>query len=92
MAPKRKASGGKGDTRTHSPRPKRAKSNPETDLQLPYDATWGGVGEQTSKGLYPLMVLTGVGIRGCQKIAGFDIDSTLIVPKSGKKFATGRPI
>ncbi|XP_072032231.1 bifunctional polynucleotide phosphatase/kinase-like isoform X2 [Amphiura filiformis] len=56
---------------------------------LPFDAEWGGVGEITSKELYPLMVLSGPGIKGSTKLAGFDIDTTLIVPKSGRKFGTG---
>nr|XP_054763996.1 bifunctional polynucleotide phosphatase/kinase-like [Lytechinus pictus] len=54
-----------------------------------YDADWSGVGEESSKGFPPVIQLTGPGIKGSSKVAGFDLDYTLIKPKSGKKWPTG---
>ncbi|XP_791366.2 bifunctional polynucleotide phosphatase/kinase [Strongylocentrotus purpuratus] len=54
-----------------------------------YDADWSSVGEESSKGFPPVIQLTGPGIKGSSKVAGFDLDYTLIKPKSGRKWPTG---
>lgn len=57
-----------------------------------YDADWSSVGEESSKGFPPVIQLTGPGIKGSSKVAGFDLDYTLIKPKSGRKWPTGKCI
>ncbi|XP_022101659.1 bifunctional polynucleotide phosphatase/kinase-like [Acanthaster planci] len=62
----------------------------EADPDLEFDAEWSDYGPRAgSKNLPPVFVLTGPGIKGSEKIAGFDIDMTLIVPASGRTFPTG---
>ena len=57
--------------------------HPETKKITPVFAD-GGEGD-----FGPLIKVDGPGIPGSEKIAGFDIDSTLITTKSGRTFATG---
>ncbi|XP_071505647.1 uncharacterized protein F21D5.5-like [Diadema antillarum] len=60
-----------------------------SDMEVWYDADWSAVGETGSKGLPPMFKLSGPGVKGSSKVAGFDLDYTLIKPKSGKKWPTG---
>jgi bifunctional polynucleotide phosphatase/kinase len=56
-----------------------------------FGLTWGTGGEPLAGGggHYPLLILSSDDEAGRNKLAGFDIDSTLITTKSGRKFATG---
>ena len=98
MPPKRKSKGGNASVTS-----KRAKTGTKRsegkDMATAMgaknddlDAEWSFAGDVTTKGLHQLMLFTGKGIKGSSKIAGFDLDSTLIVPKSGRKFGTGKKI
>ncbi|CAG5121090.1 unnamed protein product [Candidula unifasciata] len=49
---------------------------------------WINVGDAHG-GLYPLIAYTSDTLEGVEKVAGFDIDFTIIKTASGKKFATG---
>ena len=55
---------------------------------LPHDLQWGNHGDE-AKGVCPLITLTSSTTPGRTKVAGFDIDWTLIQTKSGKTFPTG---
>lgn len=63
---------------------KRAKG--ETDLEG--DLKWHQYGD-VMKGVCPLLKLTSDTLPGCDKVAGFDIDFTVIRTASGRRFATG---
>jgi bifunctional polynucleotide phosphatase/kinase len=63
---------------------KRAKG--ETDLVG--DLKWAQFGD-VIKGFCPLLKLTSETLSGSDKIAGFDIDFTVIKTASGRRFATG---
>ncbi|XP_052070395.1 bifunctional polynucleotide phosphatase/kinase-like [Mytilus californianus] len=63
---------------------KRAKG--ETDLEG--DLKWHQYGD-VIKGVCPLLKLTSDILPGCDKVAGFDIDFTVIRTASGRRFATG---
>ena len=63
---------------------KRAKG--ETDLGD--NLKWEHVGEIV-KSVCPLIVLSSSSLAGRQKVAGFDIDFTVIKTASGRRFATG---
>ena len=52
------------------------------------DMTWGQVG-QLIKGIPPLLTFSSTTLPGQQKVAGFDIDFTVVKTKTGKKFAAG---
>ena len=56
--------------------------------KIRFDLEWSEHGEVTSKMLRPLIYLHSETVEGRAKIAAFDIDNTVIVTKSGKKFAT----
>lgn len=49
---------------------------------------WSNVGD-VKGGLCPLIAYTSDTLAGVKKVAGFDIDFTIIKTASGKKFATG---
>lgn len=70
---------------TKLPFGKRANTN---DKKLKYDLEWSEHGDPTSKNVRPLIYLSSKTLPGKSKIAAFDIDNTIIVTKSGKKFAT----
>lgn len=55
---------------------------------LKFDLQWSGEGED-AKGIPQLVVLDGPGAPHSDKVAGFDIDWTVIKTKSGRKFPTG---
>lgn len=61
---------------------KRSKS----DSGLKFGLEWREHGEKGAKNLKPLIYLS-ADLPGCNKIASFDIDGTIIVTKSGKTFA-----
>ena len=65
---------------------KRAKG--ETDLGD--NLKWEHVGEIV-KSVCPLILLSSSTLAGRQKVAGFDIDFTVIKTASGRRFATGIP-
>ena len=60
------------------------RSKGETNL---FGLQWYEHGEPLSKGVIPLVYLSGDKLPGCSKMAAFDMDSTLINVKSGAKFA-----
>lgn len=64
---------------------KRAKG--ETDLEG--DLKWHQFGD-VIKGMCPLLKLTSDSLPGRDKVAGFDIDFTVIKTASGRRFATGK--
>ena len=66
-------------------RAKRARG--ETDLQ--WGLRWREGGRPSASGLAPVLVLDSPTLPGRDKIAGFDIDWTVIATYSGRKFATG---
>lgn len=80
------------------PRPKRKavddtmqaakRARGETDLK--WDLKWSEAGPNLSNGPRPLLVLDSDTLPGVSKVAGFDIDWTVIRTASGRKFATGR--
>lgn len=53
-----------------------------------FNVSWKFHGDP-EKGIKPLMYLTGPDFPDTDKIAAFDMDGCLIVPKSGKRFPTG---
>lgn len=61
----------------------------ETDLSD--GLRWSHHGEVV-KGVCPLMALTSPTLAGTDKVAGFDIDFTVIRTASGKKFAQGMKV
>lgn len=56
--------------------------------KLKFDLEWSEHGDPTGKNVRPLIYLCSKTLPGKTKIAAFDIDNTIIVTKSGKKFAT----
>jgi bifunctional polynucleotide phosphatase/kinase len=56
---------------------------------FPFNLEWKNEGE-LKPGIPELLYFDGPDARHAHKMAGFDIDSTIIKTKSGKKFATGR--
>ena len=60
-----------------------AKSEPK----LKFDLQWKDFGEDNGKNVKPLYYLDSETLPGTGKVAAFDIDSTIIVTKSGKTFA-----
>lgn len=81
----------KSEGNSASKRPNRASASKAANpnQHVFYDADWSGVGEVSSKGFPPMIQLIGPGIKGSSKVAGFDLDYTLIRTKSGKKWPTG---
>ena len=55
---------------------------------LKFDLEWKEHGELTEKHVRPLYYLWSKTVKGAGKVAGFDIDNTIIVTKSGRNFAT----
>jgi bifunctional polynucleotide phosphatase/kinase len=64
-------------------------SNAQT-TKIKFDLEWTEFGEATNKNIRPLIYLSSKSQPGKNKIAAFDIDNTIIVTKSGKKFATSK--
>lgn len=67
-----------------------AKRPKVVSTNLDFNLEWKEEGELKSSGISSLIYLDGADSNPSTKIAGFDIDSTIIRTKSGKKFATGR--
>ena len=67
---------------------KRAKG--ETDLEGNLKWSYHGPVGKNAPYIQPLLQLTSDSLPGCSKAVGFDIDYTLIEPKSGRRFATGK--
>lgn len=56
---------------------------------LKFGLEWSSFGKNEANGkVEPLLRLISSTEPGCTKVAGFDIDNTLIVTKSGRNFAT----
>ena len=84
---KRTSSSRSDDSPTNRP-PKRQKKT-EDVTTLDFVAEWHEEGQVTEKGVKPMIYLDGPGIKGSEKIAGFDMDGTLITTASGRTFPTG---
>ena len=77
--------------------PPKRKSERASDIEakkkrdeLRHGLVWQNHGDATrSPYIPPLLYLTSAELSGRSKVAAFDIDSTLIETKSGRKFATG---
>ena len=80
MPPKRKA--------VEKTAQKAKKARGETDLK--WDLEWTTEGKPDKNGIEPVIALRSDTLDGCTKIAGFDIDWTVIRTASGRKFATGK--
>ena len=80
MAPKRKSE------RVSSADAKKQKKSHRFDL------SWSTHGDAGARAPYiaPVLLLTSDTVDFRRKVAGFDIDSTLIATQSGRKFATGQ--
>lgn len=89
-----KADGG-GDTDDEkqtkkSRRVEDAKAAAKADA-LKFDLEWSTFGKALEKStIEPLLCLSSKTEPGCTKVAGFDIDHTLIVTKSGRAFPTSK--
>ena len=93
------SSGAAAGASTGSSRPKRQavdntaarakKDRGETDLAE--GLCWTAEGKPL-KGVCPLLVLSSSQVEGREKVAGFDIDFTVIKTASGRKFATGESV
>lgn len=70
-------------------RPKRASNKTDDSISLPFNLEWKEEGKASSS-VPALIYLDGPDATPSSKVAGFDIDSTIICTKSGRKFATGR--
>ena len=55
-----------------------------------FDMKWLEYGDSLTKGVKPVVYLDGVDCKSSDKIAAFDIDYTIIKPKSGKKFGQNK--
>ena len=72
-----------------------AKVNEEADKSskaLKFDLTWsehGQIQPGSKSNVRPLIYFSSASLPGRAKIAAFDIDNTLIVTKSGRKWPTG---
>ena len=58
--------------------------------KLKFGLEWMEHGNKNSKNISPLIYLWSKDLEGRDKIASFDIDSTIIETKSGKTFATSK--
>ena len=66
----------------------RAAKKAKGESSLPNGLRWTQTGTQL-KGLYPLICLSSDSLPAQTKVAGFDIDFTIVKTASGRKFATG---
>ena len=81
MPPKRKSA------RAADSAAKRTKLEEESALK--FDLEWSTAGSTDAKGIPQMVLLDGPGALHSDKVAGFDIDWTIIKTKSGRKFPTG---
>lgn len=55
-----------------------------------FDMKWVELGDALAKGVKPVVCLDGPDCKPSSKIAAFDIDYTIVKPKSGKKFSQNK--
>ncbi|KAI6653783.1 Bifunctional polynucleotide phosphatase/kinase-like [Oopsacas minuta] len=55
-----------------------------------FDMQWREYGDALTKGVKPIVYLDGPDCMPSDKIAAFDIDHTIVKPKSGKKFSANK--
>jgi hypothetical protein len=67
-----------------------SKKDASKGLDPSFGLEWVQFGEVTAKNVKPLIYLYSQSQPSRNKIAAFDIDNTIIVTKSGKKFATSK--
>jgi bifunctional polynucleotide phosphatase/kinase len=79
---KKEASDDEGETKAAPVKGKKVEGTAKAVGSYPYGLTWSNI-EPT------LMCLDSPSLPGSDKIVGFDMDSTLVVPKSGAKFPSG---
>ena len=96
MSTQKKGSKRKATEEIDEPKAKRAKAASDLkakrakgETSLKDDLKWEHVGVPI-KSVSPVIVLSSATLPGLQKVAGFDIDFTVIKTASGKKFATGK--
>ena len=80
MPPKRKS------TESHEASSKSKRVKKDEASKFPYNLEWKEHGREIKPGLQELIYLDGPDAKESSKVAGFDIDFTIIRTKSGRKF------
>ena len=62
----------------------------ESGGKFKFDMEWIEYGDELTKGIKPVVHLHGPDCKASEKIAAFDIDFTIVKPKSGRKFSANK--